>query len=149
MIMGIEEKKLAGQLDLVITELTNRMRITTARESGLTGIQFFILRHIADKQKLTITDLACTLGVTLSAITGLVNRLVNMGLAEREQDNDDKRVVWVKVTAKGLDVINQANKSRAKDLQYFLKHLPPKTQASLPEFCQTMGRVLDINTLRK
>jgi DNA-binding MarR family transcriptional regulator len=147
--MGIEEKKLAGQLDLVITELTNRMRITTARESGLTGIQFFILRHIADKQKLTITDLACTLGVTLSAITGLVNRLVNMGLAEREQDNDDKRVVWVKVTAKGLDVINQANKSRAKDLQYFLKHLPPKTQESLADFCQTLGKVLDINSFSK
>src|SRR5690554_8000551 len=110
--MDVKEK-LAEQLDLIITELTNRMRIATARESGLTGIQFFILRHIADKQKLTITDLACTLGVTLSAITGLVNRLVNMGLAEREQDNDDKRVVWVKVTAKGLDVINQANKSRA------------------------------------
>lgn len=147
--MSIDEEKLAGQLDLIITELTNRMRITTAKESGLTGIQFFILRYIADKQKLTITDLACTLGVTLSAITGLVNRLVNMGLAERQQDKDDRRVVWVRVTAKGLDLIRRANKSRAKDLHHYLKHLPPKTQASLPEFCQTMGRVLDINTLRK
>ena len=94
-------ENLACQLDMVISELTNRLRIVTAKEYGLTGVQFFILRYIASKQRLTVTDLAYTLGVTLSAITGLVNRLVNMGLAQRQQDQEDKRVVWVKLTAQG------------------------------------------------
>lgn len=145
--MTVKGADLAGQMDIVITELSHRLRITTAKENGLTGVQFFILRYIASKGKLTITDLAYTLGVTLSAITGLVNRLVNMGLAEREQDKDDKRVVWVKLTPKGSDLIEQANKSRAKDLMIYLRQLPPKVQETLPVFCEVLAKSLNINTL--
>jgi DNA-binding MarR family transcriptional regulator len=139
-------ENLACQLDMVISELTNRLRIVTAKEYGLTGVQFFILRYIASKQRLTVTDLAYTLGVTLSAITGLVNRLVNMGLAQRQQDQEDKRVVWVKLTAQGHKLIEQANKSRAKDLMFYLKQLPPKVQETLPEFCEGLTKSLNINS---
>jgi len=146
--MAARSEHLAEQMDIVITELNHRLRISTAKESGLTGVQFFILRYIARKGKLTVTDLAYTLAVTLSAITGLVNRLVNMGLAEREQDKEDKRVVWVKLTPKGLSLIEQVNKSRAKDLMTYLKQLPPQVQEVLPTFCEVLTRSLNLSTLR-
>lgn len=141
------KETLAKQMDLIFSELTHKLRISTAKEDGLTGVQFFILRYIAREGQLTVTELACILGVTLSAVTGLVNRLVNMGLAIREQDQIDKRVVWVKVTPKGLAIIDQANLHRAKELISYLKQLPPEVQETLPQLCSSLAKILDINIL--
>ena len=41
------------------------------------------------------------LGTTLSSVTSMVDRLVDKGLAERESDPDDRRVVKCRLTARG------------------------------------------------
>ena len=39
-----------------------------------------------------------------STATGVVDRLELHGLVERERDNDDRRVVWIKLTEQGAEL---------------------------------------------
>jgi DNA-binding MarR family transcriptional regulator len=59
-------------------------------------------------------ELADGLGVAPSAITPLVDRLVDQKLARREPDPDDRRIVWIRPTQKAIalhDSLTQTNKS--------------------------------------
>ncbi|WP_227763021.1 MarR family winged helix-turn-helix transcriptional regulator [Zhaonella formicivorans] len=139
------QEQLALQLDLVFSELLHRLRVSTAKDDGLTGVQFFTLRYIAREKQLTVTDLASTLNVTLSAITGLINRLVNMGLVERQQDQGDRRVVWIRPTEKGLAIVESANFHRSKELAAYLKKVPPEIKDSLALFCAKMAEIMELS----
>lgn len=142
--MSTNLEKLALKLDLVLSELMHRLRVNTARECGLTGIQFFTLRYIVRQKQLTVTDIASTLNVTLSAVTGLVNRLVNMGLVKRQQDQGDRRVVWIQATEKGIALMEKANTIRAKDLNSFLRKLPPEMLEDFETVCDKLVDIMDL-----
>ena len=44
-------------------------------------------------------------------ITGLIDRLEGMGLVTRERSTEDRRVVFVAITPKGLDLLAQAGRA--------------------------------------
>jgi DNA-binding MarR family transcriptional regulator len=72
------------------------------RSFDLTPPQFMTLAALSMRQEpFTMSDLT---NITLNdppTMTGIVNRLVEMGLAERSRSQTDRRVVLVKVTPAG------------------------------------------------
>ena len=68
---------------------------------ALTLPQFGALKTITFRPSCTMGELAKALGVTLGAATGLVDRLIQQGLVERVSDPEDRRLVRVRLTAKG------------------------------------------------
>lgn len=65
----------------------------------------------------TAGDLARITGLTTGAITGVIDRLEQAGLARRERDKEDRRKVYVRMTAAGraAGAANYASLSRAID----------------------------------
>ncbi|MFS0783648.1 MarR family winged helix-turn-helix transcriptional regulator [Bacillus sp. 1P06AnD] len=55
------------------------------------------------------TDLANKLGYTPGSITNIANKLVKNGMAVREYSESDRRTVYLTITDKGLDVVNEAH----------------------------------------
>jgi len=49
-----------------------------------------------------MSELASKLGIGVSAATGLVDRLVERGVLERESDSADRRVVRVRMSPAGI-----------------------------------------------
>ena len=49
----------------------------------------------------TVTDIANHLEITLSAVTSLVDKLCNAGLVARFRSEEDRRVVYLKLTEEG------------------------------------------------
>lgn len=122
----------ARRLDFAASEITHRLKaLLSSQEEELTAIQFFTLRLLSREKQMKVTDIAACLGVTLSAITGLINRLYKLGLVTREQDEADRRIVWIKLTRKGEDLINHLNEKRAQVLAQVLQDLPPEEFARL------------------
>jgi DNA-binding MarR family transcriptional regulator len=66
----------------------------------LTMAQFKSVLLIGFTGGMTSRGLADQLGVGPSAVTPLVDRLVDQKLAVRESDDNDRRVIWVRPTAK-------------------------------------------------
>jgi DNA-binding MarR family transcriptional regulator len=68
---------------------------------------------------LRMSALATRLGVTLSTVSGLVDRLVDAGLAARRDDLVDRRQVIVSVTSRGSDLMErfrELNRRQAQEL---------------------------------
>ncbi|HLY31093.1 MAG TPA: MarR family transcriptional regulator [Ktedonobacterales bacterium] len=84
----------------------SRQTELAARRAGLTPQQYFLLlaiRGFPGQDAPNISDLAERLQIRHNATIGLVNRAVERGLVEREQDptGDDKRIVRVRLTDSG------------------------------------------------
>ena len=76
-------------------------------------------------------DIARALGVTLSTVTGIVDRLVEHGLVERRTDPTDRRLSRVVATQAGNDLIDRLWASRHESLARILERLSPADRAAL------------------
>ncbi|RCW45587.1 MarR family winged helix-turn-helix transcriptional regulator [Paenibacillus prosopidis] len=111
-----------------VVERFHKAMLTTHRRLGslisqkldndLTGPQCFILSMISKEQNITVSHLADKMEVKPSAITVMLDRLVNNGYAERIHDSKDRRVVLVKCTEKGHEALLRVK----GDIEALLKH---------------------------
>lgn len=76
------------------------------KRHGISGSQYNALRILRGHGKpLPSLDIAEQMITREPDITRLVDRLVKSGLAERHRTDADRRVVLVKITRKGLDLL--------------------------------------------
>ena len=79
-----------------------------ARECGLTPQQYQLLLGIAGyntRRKTTISELAEFLQERHNSVVELVGRAVERGLVRKERDTQDRRRVFVSLTARGETVL--------------------------------------------
>ncbi len=84
-------------------------------EVDLTMPQLKVLFLLYWEQAASMSKLASSLGVTLSTVTGIVDRLVEHTLVQRQEDPQDRRLVLCRLTDKGaatVDRLNQAGRDR-------------------------------------
>lgn len=82
-----------------------------AEERGLTKVQLFALYALDKHGELAMGQAAHVLHCDASNVTGLVDRLVSQGLAERKESSQDRRTKNIRLTAKGKRVITQIRRS--------------------------------------
>lgn len=83
-----------------------------ARESGLSMAQLGALFQIHHRGSCGVTDLGDNLGVTSSAASQMLDRLVQQGLILRSEDPSDRRVKQIILTDRGLHVLQESIRAR-------------------------------------
>ena len=71
------------------------------QENGLVSSHGFILFQLAEKEKLTMKDIASIINRDKSTTTVLIKKLLDKGLVKQESSIDDKRIKYITLTAKG------------------------------------------------
>jgi MarR family transcriptional regulator, 2-MHQ and catechol-resistance regulon repressor len=95
------------------------------REFGLTSSQYNVLRILRGEGKpLPCLEVAGRLITAVPAITGLIDRLEAMGLIARDRSTDDRRVVFVAITAAGLEQLARMDEPLAALHKRLIGHLP-------------------------
>jgi DNA-binding MarR family transcriptional regulator len=61
--------------------------------------------HAAGADCLTMTSVARRLKTESANVTGLADRLESLGLIAREPSPADRRVIWLRITPRGLDCL--------------------------------------------
>jgi len=105
----------------------------------LSGSQRIVLRALLSGGPCPVSEVASHLGVTLSAATGLVDRLVKARLATRDRDQHDRRVVWVKVTPEGEAAVMAAEARRRAALEQLVQKLPEQDLAVLCDILERLS----------
>lgn len=120
------------ELDLVFSRLIYRIRVLHNRYTveEVTDTQFIVLRALR-KGPCNTSFLAHMLGVTLSAITALINRLHRLDLVSRERQQKDRRQVWISITPKGLRVLQDVEERRNLLMALYLSHVPEDERRQL------------------
>jgi DNA-binding MarR family transcriptional regulator len=76
------------------------------REHGLTSAQYNLLRILrGEGRPMCSMQVAGRMITEVPGITGLIDRLERGGLVERERSAEDRRVVMVAITPKGLETL--------------------------------------------
>jgi len=80
----------------------------------------WLLEHHGD---LPMSRMADLLDVSFSNATGIVDRMEERGLVERVRVPDDRRVVLVRITERGIQAIEETEAFKQDRLQAILTHL--------------------------
>lgn len=87
---------------------------------GITGMQFAILKNVAEDTAGTAADLCRLLHYDTGSMTRLLDRLEEKGLIRRERSKDDRRVVSLRITGPGRAVLPRLRDSAAGVIQRML-----------------------------
>ncbi|MCL4493288.1 MAG: MarR family transcriptional regulator [Firmicutes bacterium] len=80
---------------------------------------------------LPMGELADQMGLTESAATRLVDRLINMNLVRRERDEQDRRVVRVRLSTYGKQLAELVFERRQEQVMRFAKRLEQPARNAL------------------
>ncbi len=89
-----------------------KMQTNELFKGKITLPQFFVLNHLDKHDESKMNELAKVMDVTTAAATGIVDRLVRYGYIVRVYDPRDRRVINVKLTQKGSDLVKKIGRQR-------------------------------------
>jgi DNA-binding MarR family transcriptional regulator len=130
---------LAAQLDALVAELQPiiaRERCSYAqrcRELSLSTAHLYLLSLLEAHGPMTMSQLAELLDVALPNATGLVDRVRERGLVDRRRDESDRRVVLVRLSDEGKEVLRQLGLGRRRQLALALQGMTSDQRAQLFE----------------
>lgn len=105
---------------------------------GLTSPQILVLSLLGESKEMKISDIACSMGMADSNISGIVDRLEKTGFVERIRSTEDRRIVKVKLT----DKVDEIENNLVTELEnYFTQILSKFSQDELDEIIMSMEKL--------
>jgi DNA-binding MarR family transcriptional regulator len=102
-----------------------------AREHDLSMGQMSTLMRLHHGSACGVTDIGAQLGVTSAAASQMIDRLAHMGLVERTEDPNDRRVKQLKLTDKGRDLLHKSQTARSRWMESLVDALDPERRAAV------------------
>ena len=102
------------------------------RGFGLTSSQYNVLRILRGEGKpLPSLEIAGRMIQIVPAITGLIDRLEKQELVVRQRCQDDRRVVYVAITRKAIDLLKRIDKPLDELQKRLVSHLSASELSTL------------------
>jgi DNA-binding MarR family transcriptional regulator len=93
----------------LLKRLNKTINVIATRELGKFGLtmpQLMVIRQIVHEPK-TIGQISKAVDLSYSTISGIIDRLEREQLVVRIRDEQDRRVVWIRITPKFKEVVGQ------------------------------------------
>lgn len=96
-------------LEAIIYLYTESRRITKelAKRADLTGPQLTVVKLLEQFGDLSLSELSDRIRAQNSTVTGIIDRMERENLVTRERSKEDRRVVYIKLTAKGRELARE------------------------------------------
>ena len=139
-----DRKKLLVQLrNLQQAFHTSRMKGSSLlMDVDVTLPQLKVLLTLGRNEPLTMGGLSTEMGLTLSACTHLVDKLVRSGFVDRYNDQEDRRVVRCSVTEHARALIDKLHESMPFERPEFVERMTDDELRTVVEAMVIVERVL-------
>jgi len=110
--------RILGQVEGAFRELLPRAH-QELLDLDLTTSQLKVVLLLYLNGSARMSELASSQGVTLATATGIIDRLVDRDIVERENSQEDRRVVICRLSAKGQELTDKlytSGRERARNL---------------------------------
>ena len=104
-----------------------------AKSTGLSMAQFSILMQLHHKGPCGMSDLSERFDVTPAAASQLVDKLVQSGYLERDEDPSDRRAKLLKLSPNGAKLVEQGMNERHRWMDEITKNLSADEQKKIIE----------------
>lgn len=119
---------------------SRRLAKEQCAKHGITATQLNALKLLQSVGDLSLSELSRKMSATNSAITGIVDRMVDAGLVAREQSAEDRRVWKIRLTPEGRAMAKKVDVAPWEILQAAVLALPPD---ELGRLVTTLLKVVD------
>ena len=93
-----------------------------------------------------MSELAASLGVALATATGIIDRLVDRDIVERENSREDRRVVICRLSAKGHQLTDSLYSSGRQRARHLLQGL---SEAQLSKLDEALASLSDGSAVKE
>jgi DNA-binding MarR family transcriptional regulator len=114
-------------------------------KSGLTPPQFYVLATIGYAGGLPFGEIGAKMMVTVSNLTGIVDRLEEKKVVVRKRDENDRRVVHVVLTDKGAKLYKSTIPLFEKSIAEIFSNLEKPQQKELSVLLRKLNQLLSVN----
>ncbi|MEU6842179.1 TetR family transcriptional regulator [Streptomyces sp. NPDC046716] len=129
-----------------LTDCATRYRALIGRVVKRHGIGLAAFDVLAELRRApsrrTMSELAAAGAVRAGGMTQHADRLAGAGLIERERDDRDRRVVWLRLTPAGRDLVDRVAEERRAGERELLDRLRPDERRRLDVLLASLGRTL-------
>ena len=115
-----------------------RERVHFAKATGLSMPQFGILMQLHYRGNCGVSDIGERFDITNAAASQLVDKLVQSGLIQREENPNDRRAKLLNLTDKGNKLIQQGIEGRYRWVDQLAAKLTAEERAKVDEALQIM-----------
>lgn len=130
---------LSWSLVALLREWSVRVEAATeALPQGMRGYQ--VLRVVVHDAPPTQAALAARLGIDRTVMTYLIDRYVECGFVERQQDPADRRARRIVVTPRGREILAEVDVRVADAEEDLLSGLPPADRAQFRDLLERAAR---------
>lgn len=113
-----------------------------AARLGVNSTDFECLDFIGTDDGITAGSLAKATGLTTGAITGVIDRLEDAGLARRVRDTADRRRVYVRLTAKAKRWAQRYEDTFGREIDHVTKAYTEDEIALITDYFKRTGAVI-------
>lgn len=117
------------------------LKIDLSGIKDITRFHYIILRILHEEGALPISAIGRRMLVPKAQMTSLVDRLIELGLAERVPDNIDRRVINIVLTEQGKNTFEECRNVIKKSIRGMLARL---SNEDLREMSLALGTLRDI-----
>jgi DNA-binding MarR family transcriptional regulator len=100
----------------LILELKHKCKIdeNISNNTNLTCREINLIEILNKENKLTFSDLARKIDLSISRTSRIANKLVNKGIINSKEDDIDRRNTYLKLTDNGCKILDQVLKEKLK-----------------------------------
>lgn len=117
-----------------------------AAYSNITAPQLVCLSKVIEHGPLTATAISRQMYVSPSTVVGILDRLEDKGLIQRERGRKDRRIVYITATEAGRALAAETPSPLQKKLAQALKQLPESEQAEITAALEKVVGLIDSKT---
>ena len=107
----------------------------------ITPAAYYLMLYLKKHETLSMSDLGKMLMISRPNVTALVNKLIAKGFAIRTYDKNDRRIIMIRLSSKGVHFVDKNN-------QKYMNHLTIRLQSlsneELELFSSSLQNVKDI-----
>jgi len=120
-----------------------RRQVNELYKGKITLPQFLALEFLHREGESKMSVLAYFMKVTTAAMTGIVERLVSGGYAGRVYEPRDRRIIKIRLTAKGNGLVKKINTQRQQMVINIFKKI---SEADRQEYLRILMQIKEILT---
>lgn len=124
-------RRLVDHLQTVMEGAEDAVARNAAARAALSAQEMRCLRTVGRHQGCIMSGLAERIRLSLSSVTGLIDRLVEKRLVCRDRSREDRRVVQVELTGEGRELHESVVESQVQYARRLLKTLSASEQDTL------------------
>lgn len=140
----MEEQKFSALVDNIISIKPMFYQILgkpVPMNSDITPGAYYLMLYLKKYDSLSMSDLGKMLLISKPNVTVLVNKLIAKGFVVRSSDKQDRRIIMIKLSNKGIQFVEKNNK---KYLEQIKKRLLSLSDMELELFSISLQNVRDL-----